>query len=209
MALVNNSHQKCRYARAIHGFTLIEVLVVVTLIGIIASLAVPSLRDFLLRNTATSLSNEFYVGVTQTRTEAITRNTCVSMCQSTSTQNAISGGALSCTTTGTNWLRGWIIVTNPTCDSSDTNPVGLANAIVIKVTQPPAGSDFETVDGSGGSIGRRIMFDSRGLLQGVTNTANLTLGPTSASEPDKFRRQICISGGGRVTVRAYVGGACS
>lgn len=178
-------------------------------VGIVASLAVPSLRDFLLRNTATAIANEFHAGIMQTRAEAITRNTCVSMCQSTSTQNAISGGALSCTTSGTDWLRGWIIVTNPTCDSSSNNPVSLANAIVLKVTQPAASTDFEIANAGGGSINRRIMFDSRGLLQGLTNTANLTLRPINVDESDKFRRKICISSGGRVTIRAYSGGTCS
>lgn len=178
---------------------------VMAVLGVMAGIAIPSMREFLMRNTATSLSNEFYSAVTQARTEAITRNSCVSLCQSTSTQNAISGGTLSCATTGTDWLRGWIIVTNPTCDSSEPDPVSLTGAAVLKVTQPPAGGNFDMINSGGG---RRIMFDSRGLLQGPTATANIALGPVNANEPNTYRRQICIAASGRVTVRAYAEG-CS
>ncbi len=200
--------KKPRQPKAVAGFTLIEVLIVMAVLGLLIGIAVPGIRGFLMRNTASTLANDFYAAVTQARTEAITRNSCVSLCQSTSTQNAISGGALSCTTSGTDWLRGWIIVTNPTCDSGEVDPVSLPGATVLKVTQPPPGSNFEMINAGGGSLSRRIMFDSRGLLQGVTTTSNIALGPINASEPNTYRRQICIAASGRVTVRAYAEG-CS
>jgi type IV fimbrial biogenesis protein FimT len=208
MRVTTNLDKTQRHLTAVSGFTLIEVLMVMAVLGVVAGIAIPSMREFLMRNTATSLSNEFYSAVTQARSEAISRNSCVSICQSTSTQNAISGGTLSCVTTGTDWLRGWIIVTNPTCDSSEPDPVSLTGATVLKVTQPPPGSNFEMINAGGGSLSRRIMFDSRGLLQGVTTTSNIALGPANANEPSTYRRQICIAASGRVTVRAYAEG-CS
>jgi type IV fimbrial biogenesis protein FimT len=189
------------------AFTLIELLVVITVLGVILAIAMPNLRDFLVRNKVTSLSNEFYVGLTQARTEAISKNTCVTICQSSNTQNSISGGgATGCSSTGTNdWLKGWIIVSNPSCDSSATNPASSAGAVLIRVMQPP-GDGYELL---GTGTARKIMFDSRGLLQGLSATSSLTLGPADANEPDKYRRTICISSAGRVTIRAFNGAACS
>ena len=176
-----------------------------TILGITTSIAIPSLRDFLVRNKVTSLANEFYVGLTQARNEAITKNTCVSICQSGNSQNAISGGTVSCSSTGPNdWLKGWIIVTNPTCDSSLANPASIAGSILVTVTQPP-GDGYEL---TGSSTARRIMFDSRGLLQGLSGTSTLQLNPADPDADSKYRRTICISSAGRATIRAFDNSGC-
>ena len=198
------------YRSMASGLTLVEVMVVVSILAIVAGIAIPNLQDFVRRNTVSSIANEFYVGMTQARSEAITRNTCVSICQSASTQNSISGGAVSCVTSGpNNWLRGWVIVTNPSCDSSDTNPIALTGALIIKVAQPLS-DGYDIIGGPfSGPPPRRIMFDSRGLISGISAATNLTLGPSDASISDTYRRQICISSSGRVTIRQYLGGACT
>ena len=190
------------------GFTLIEVMVTVSILAIILGIAIPNLQDFLRRNTVSSLANGFYAGITQARSEAITRNTCVSICQSATTQNSISGGAVSCVSNGANdWMRGWIIVTNPSCSASATNPAGLSDAVIIKVNQPQ--SDGYELIGSSGSPPRKIMFDARGSIPGLTAATTLTLTPSDASLDDIYRRRICISSSGRVTVQQYQGGVCS
>ena len=195
-------------ARAAHGFTLVEVMVVVSILAIIVGIAIPNLQDFVRRNTVSSIANEFNAGITQARSEAITRNTCVSICQSASTQNAISGGVVSCVNTGANdWLRGWVIVTNPTCDSAEDNPISITNATILKATQPGA-AGYELTAASG-TPPRRLMFDSRGILPGISSTTTLTLTPIDGSAPDVYKRRICVSSAGRVTIRQYDGGACT
>lgn len=192
-----------------YGFTLIEVMVVVSVLAVIIGLAIPSLQDFVRRNTVSSLANEFNAGITQARSEAITRNTCVSICQSASTQNAISGGVVSCVNTGANdWLRGWVIVTNPTCDFAEDNPITIANATILKATQPGA-AGYELIQGGTGTPPRRLMFDSRGILPGINSATTLTLTPSDGSGGDVYKRRICVSSAGRVTIRQYDGGSCT
>jgi type IV fimbrial biogenesis protein FimT len=179
-------------------------MVVVSILAIILGIAIPNLQDFVRRNTISSIANEFNASVTQARVEAITRNTCVSICQSASTQNAIAGGSVTCVTTGTNdWMRGWVIYVTQSCDSS----AAFTADAIIKVTQPLS-SGYELF-GASASPPRRIMFDSRGLIPGLTSATNLTLTPSDTSLGDTYRRQICISSSGRVTTRQYSGGGCT
>lgn len=62
------------------GFTLIELVVTVTVLAILTGIAAPSLVDFMRRNRVTSQSNEFLGALRLARTTAITRGTVVSIC---------------------------------------------------------------------------------------------------------------------------------
>jgi type IV fimbrial biogenesis protein FimT len=189
------------------GFTLIEVMVAISVLAVLMAIAIPGLREFVVRNRMASLSNEFSANMSEARNEAISRNQCVTMCQSDNTDNALTGGAVSCATTGSsNWMRGTFIFLNPTCSATINKP--LVGGEVFRVIQPPGG-DYELISG-GGVAPTRFMFDGRGLLS-LNSSANLTL---TASNPDddlimKNRRQLCISAAGRVTIRKYEAGPCN
>ena len=87
------------------GFTLIELVVTLAVAALLASLAAPSVRDFIVRSGMTNLGNEFNASILKARNEAVNRNTCVTMCMSS---NA-SAASPSCTTSGTDWQVGWIV----------------------------------------------------------------------------------------------------
>ena len=89
-----------RTCPAQRGFTLIELLVTLAVAAVLASLAAPSIRDFIVRSKMTNLSNEFSGSVLRARNEAVNRNVCVTLCMSSS--------GTACTTTGTDWQAGWI-----------------------------------------------------------------------------------------------------
>jgi type IV fimbrial biogenesis protein FimT len=134
------------------GFTLIELLVTLALAAILGSLAAPAVRDFIVRSKLTNLSAEFTGSVLKARNEAVNRNTCVTMCMSSSAGDA----APACTTTGTDWQVGWIAFLNPTCDSGANSPTDSINMLLAR---PNMGSDFylQTQNNR-----KKITFNARG-----------------------------------------------
>ncbi len=77
----------------IKGFTLIELMIVISIVGVLMALAVPNFRDFVRRNRLATQSNEFIAAVQQTRTEAVRRNHNVSLRATDASDNANEWGA--------------------------------------------------------------------------------------------------------------------
>ncbi len=74
------------------GFSLIEVLVSLAIIAIFAALAAPSFADLIARTRTKSVASELYAALSRTRSEALVRNT----------QITVSAKAGS-------WQSGWIV----------------------------------------------------------------------------------------------------
>ena len=96
------------------GFTVVEMMVTLGIVGILVAAAGPGYQDFVANARMNAQSNEFLTGMQLARSEAIKRNATVSLCKS-------SNGS-SCTTSGT-WAQGWIIFvdggTTGTVDGTD------------------------------------------------------------------------------------------
>lgn len=75
-----------------HGFTLVELVVVITVLGVLASIAIPSFSSTLASFRAKSIASNLYTGLVKARSEAIKRNAKVSVLP-------VEGG----------WQAGWII----------------------------------------------------------------------------------------------------
>lgn len=79
-----------------HGFTLIELMVVILMVAVITMIAVPSWRTLQARNAVRALVNDYTVSLYLARTEAVRRNARVSICPSndgaTCTDSAMEAG---------------------------------------------------------------------------------------------------------------------
>lgn len=181
------------------GVTLIELLVTVAILAVILAIGVPSLREMQVRSQVGSITSDFANDVARARTEAITRNSCVAICTSINTANALTGGTPTCAAAGNkNWQNGWIIFANPTCSTTQNNPT--TNGSTLIAVRQAGDNNFKLE--SSGSL-RRLTFDSRGLTNSLQSNLTLSYEPESVSSP--HYRSICISSSGRVTVKQYAG----
>ncbi len=88
-----------RISLAESGFTLIELMITVSIMAILLAIAVPSFQNVALSSKLTSLSNNFVASAQLARSEAIKRNTEVTLCAS-------SDG----TTCAGAWKDGWVVL---------------------------------------------------------------------------------------------------
>lgn len=185
------------------GFTLIEAMVVLSVLAVIVAMAAPSMRDFMVRNKVASLSNEFSAALMQTRALAVAKNTCATLCASTtitgsSTTATCSNGA------SDDFQKGWIIFVNSTCTSAAAGPAASTDVVVLRRGETAGGYGITP---SAAALSN-VMFDPRGLAV-LAASGNFAVSPPTTAD-DEFKRTICLDSAGRATVRrTKSSGTCS
>jgi type IV fimbrial biogenesis protein FimT len=175
------------------GFTLIELVVTVAVLGIIVSIGAPSLRDFLVSNRLSADINNFIGLVNYARSEAITRNQNVIICPKTS-------GATTCSSS-TNWnefeIQAFVDVD---ADADFSN-----NDILLKTLPAIDASGTQTVfqrptgtANPGGAA--NITFSAVGYSRLRHNLQIYAVKTGDSAYQIKYGRWLCVSQPGRVTV---------
>jgi type IV fimbrial biogenesis protein FimT len=118
------------------GFTLLEIIIVIAIIGIISALAVPSYRDMIERNRLKQVAEALKSDLQFARTEAIKRS-----------QNSVISRSPG---TAGGWCYGLNVGANCTC----TTPGSCA----IKTI---SGSEFSSAVNMDAATGNNSTFDSR------------------------------------------------
>jgi type IV fimbrial biogenesis protein FimT len=100
------------------GFTLMELMVVLTVAGVILAIGAPSFGEFRRSNRMAGVANDFLVGVQVARSEAIKRQAGVSMCPSANPE------AENATCADTSFV-GWIVFADPNnnCQREDAEAI--------------------------------------------------------------------------------------
>ena len=96
------------------GFTVIELLVILTVAAILFSAAIPNLTPFVQNNRSAAQINELQTALSLARSEAVKRNNNVSVCKS-------SDGA-SCGGHADHWHHGWIVFVDNDSDGVIDEP---------------------------------------------------------------------------------------
>ncbi len=112
----------------IQGVTLIELLIVIALVGLLSSMAIPSYRHLVANSKARMLADMLAYSMRLARTEAIKRYNTVTVC-------APNAGRSNCAFSAASWDNGWLLVVNA------QNP-SVATTLVIQDFQPtiPSGT---------------------------------------------------------------------
>jgi type IV fimbrial biogenesis protein FimT len=167
------------------GFTLIELMVTVALVAVIVTIAAPSYQQFIIDSRMTSQTNDFLTHLQFARSEAVKRNTTVTMCK--------SANSTACAGSGT-WAQGWIVFTDdaatgvvPGTDAilrvhgplSDASTLVGQGAVASLVTYRPNGQpaqfgQFDLCSSDTTRPGRDIILSLTGSAHSVTNTPPLT-----------------------------------
>ena len=151
------------------------------------------MRDFLIRNRTAAISNEFVATVLRARSEAVSRNTCVTVCRST-----LADSPPKCSSTGTNWQTGWIAFANATCTATVSEPA----ADDIFVRAGPFDPAY-TLSSSGTNADKLMFSPSGNARAGDAGRFDLQY----LSETRSSNRGICLSALGRTRL-IEMGGTC-
>lgn len=92
------------------GFTLIELVITLTIAAILLTVAVPGMGRFINNNRLSTSTNDFVGDLNLARSEALKRGAKAGVCK--------SGGATACAGGGTAWQAGWIVFAD--VDGNDT-----------------------------------------------------------------------------------------
>ena len=157
------------------GFTVIELLVTLSVAGILLSVAAPSYRDFVQESRITAQSNSLLSSIMLTKSESIKRNSTATICPSTN--------GIACTG-GTVWSNGWIVFAD-----ADGNGAVDAGEEIIQVGAAFTGGN--TLQTSVGDL--RVTFTANGFSMGFNSTFSLC-----DSRGNAHSRALILNNQGRV-----------
>ncbi|AHF02803.1 general secretion pathway protein H [Marichromatium purpuratum 984] len=156
------------------GVTLLELIVTVSILTIILSVAIPSFREIVATNRIAVINNDLLEALHVARSEAIKRGTRVTVCKSTTT----SSNSPACATDDSGWENGWIIFsdrgTRGQIDGNDQIiSVHEQNIPAVTITTGNSFKDFISYlpsgfsQGSGGSTEESFLIKLQGKARKI------------------------------------------
>lgn len=93
--------------RSNRGFTLIELMIAVSLLAVLVALAAPAMGDFIVRQRVASQAGELALAMAMARSEAI--------------KSAASVSVIPRTATAAGWSNGWCVAPSSAADCDDAS----------------------------------------------------------------------------------------
>lgn len=182
-----------RASKRSRGFTLLELMVTITVLAVIVAIALPNMRDFIVGNRLSSNVNGFIGLINYARSEAIARNQDVMVCPKAS-------GAITCAST-TSWN------TYDIQAFADEDGSGQLNAAESALKTMAAVDPSNTNTGFDQTGNAPLVFGSGGFAR-AAQIFKIYVKSDDAAYQARFGRTVCISKAGRVRVLAYTATSC-
>lgn len=185
--LVSHNIPPVRFKRFSIGFSLIELLVTLSVVSILAFVAVPSIKNILKDHRLSGYTNDLVADLNYARGEAVKRASPVAICKTSNPQNS----SPACNTTAADsWATGRI-----TFVDADSDGVVDSGEQVLRIRQ---GLDDQnsTIKGDGSAAGtaNRITFKADGTSTLTAETEIALCDDRGATQ----KRAVAINLGGRV-----------
>jgi type IV fimbrial biogenesis protein FimT len=172
---------KVKQLRFLNGFTLIEILVSIAILGVLIAVALPSFSNTIKRYRISAIRDELTASLQMARSEAIKRRTQIIIARNTS--NCIFDVPDS-----QDWHCGWRLVVD-----SNNNGTANANEEVIQNTILPTG--FMLGHPNAGSPSK-VVANRWGQISPLANRFVISPIATGVADPETLT--ICIGSGGRI-----------
>lgn len=166
------------------GVTLVELLVVLAIAGILASIAIPSYRNMVISSRTSNIVNSLHSTLLFARTEALKRGIPVVLCPS---ENAETPAATCSRGTGdVGWAVGWILYV----DQNANNTLDVGEVLVrVQGRLLNQASDGSVIPNNAREF---ITFNATGQVMTPVNF--VVTGPSGSNDLDKA---VCVAVGGR------------
>ncbi len=178
------------------GFTLIELMVTLSVLVVLMALAVPSFQSMMASSNVTTTTNDLMATLAQARSNAVRRGARVTVCK--------SANGTQCTTSG-DWEQGWIMFNDDDHSGASAN-VDSGETVTFASPAAPSGifvkANLNYV--SFAADGQSKMMNG-GFLAGTLRVCSSSSGLTD----DTRARNLALSGTGRIVIEKPTGVAAS
>jgi type IV fimbrial biogenesis protein FimT len=162
------------------GFTLIELIISLVVAAILFGIAAPNLANIIREHRLSGQVNGFVADLNFARSEAIQRNTAVTVCKS---GDPFADPPVCTTTSTTPWTTGWVIFV----DTGTNGQFDAATDTVLRRHQALENNIGLYTDDCNSGIANNITYLGNGVLR-ITGTPTVSCGPAN---PDNYNMYFC------------------
>lgn len=159
------------------GFTLVELIITLTIAGILMAIAAPSMQTFVSSNRLTSQVNDLLADISLARNESIKRKVLTGICST-------AVGGTSCDASG-NWANGWLVYYCSDETAKTACTTSGSTKITVKLHEQLTGNNTLASPAS------EIVYRKDGII--LSGAGQFTLTDTKTGK----KRIVCIGTTGR------------
>lgn len=167
----------------IRAFTLIELMVTIAIFVIVVSFAIPSFTSMIQNNYSLSISHDLISSLKFARSEAIKRNSPVSLCATSDSNYTSCGNA---------WSLGWIIFSDYNGDGTYSS----GNDVILRINML-SGSNAQITPSN-----NTYSFTYNNVGFPASNASNITIDVYATGCKADNRRTISINMTGAISASA-------